>query len=432
MKELKFVDVGEGITEGHIVKWLFNNGDAVKEDQAVVQIETDKAVVSIPAPISGTIKIAAKEGTDVKVGDMLAYIGSAEELSSVSASQPPQQAAQPQATAVQQAQAPKPEEQAGEILATPSVRKLARELGIDLGNVSGTGPHGRIMETDLKGAPGKPAASAQASQQQQLQPQQLQKPRQGATSFSEAQASMLKGIEAKHGEDVERVPLSQTRKAIARNMELSWTMPRAVHMDLIDATVLASMVEKEKPNAQKLGVKLTFLPFIIKATVEALKESPRFNSSYDPEKQEILVKKYYNIGLAAESEDGLKVVVIKNADKKSIIELAKEIEDLHKKILDKTISIDEMRDSSFTITNIGSLGGGFLSVPMINYPDVAILGIHLIRPMPIVEGGEIKVGKVLPFSISFDHRVVDGAEAVKFGNALIKYLEDPDFLEMIG
>ena len=144
------------------------------------------------------------------------------------------------------------------------------------------------------------------------------------------------------------------------------------------------------------------------------------------------MKKYYNIGLAAEAQDGLKVIVIKGADKKSIIEIASEIEALHKKILDQTISIDEMRDSTFTITNIGSLGGGYLSVPMINYPDVAILGIHLIRDMPVVDNGMIKVGKVLPFSLSFDHRVVDGAEAVKFGNALIKYLEDPDFLEMLG
>ena len=153
--------------------------------------------------------------------------------------------------------------------------------------------------------------------------------------------------------------------------------------------------------------------------------------SYDHETSEVLLKRYYNIGLAAEAADGLKVIVLKDADKKSIVEIAKETDALHKKILDNTISIAEMQDSTFTITNVGSLGGGFLSVPMINYPDVAILAVHLIRDMPVVKDGAVAVGKVLPFTVTFDHRVVDGADAVKFGNALRGYLEDPEFLDMI-
>ncbi len=203
-------------------------------------------------------------------------------------------------------------------------------------------------------------------------------------------------------------------------------------MDIINATSLFKMVAKEKPNAEKLGVKLTFLPFIIKATVAALKENPSTNSSYDHDKQEIIVKKYFNIGLAAEAPDGLKVVVIKNADKKSILDIAKEIAVLHDKIKNQKITIEEMRDSTFTITNIGSLGGGFLSVPIINSPNVGILGVHMIRDWPVVVDNKVEVGKILPFSLVFDHRVVDGFEAVTFGNALIKYLEDPDFLEMLG
>lgn len=214
-------------------------------------------------------------------------------------------------------------------------------------------------------------------------------------------------------------------------MELSWTIPRAVHMDLIDATHLFGIVEREKQKALNIGTKLTFLPFIIKAVIEALKENPRFNSSYDKEKQEIIVKKYYNIGLAVEADDGLRVAVVKGADRMSIMEIAQEVESLGKKVKDKSISIGEMSDTSFTITNIGSLGGGYLSVPMINYPDVAILGVHLIRDMPVVNDGKIVVGKVLPFSLTFDHRVVDGAEAVRFGNAIKRYLEDPEFLEML-
>ena len=180
------------------------------------------------------------------------------------------------------------------------------------------------------------------------------------------------------------------------------------------------------------GIKLTFLPFIIKATIEALRENPRFNSSYDHEKLEIILKKYFNIGLAAEGPDGLKVVVVKNADKKNISQIAGNIQDLSNKVKSQEVSLEDMSDSTFTITNIGSLGGGYLSVPMINYPEVAILGIHMIRDTPVVINNEIKIRKILTFSLSFDHRVVDGAEAVHFGNALKRYLEDPDFLELIG
>ncbi|MEM3019710.1 MAG: dihydrolipoamide acetyltransferase family protein [Candidatus Micrarchaeaceae archaeon] len=408
MKEIKFVDVGEGITEGHIQKWLVEDGSEVKEDQPVVQVETDKAVVNLPAPISGLIKIVAKAGTDVKVGDMLAYFGTADELKSL----PPASAAQnnapsvtQQKPAIQKTVAPAAAAEAREVLATPAVRKLARDLNVDISKVVGTGPSGRIIENDVRAFASKASSVP-------------------VPKFSEVK-------EEAHEGDIERQPMSQVRKAIARNMELSWTIPRAVHMDLIDATHLFNIVEKEKQKTKDAGVKLTFLPFIIKATIEALKENPRFNSSYDKERQEVIVKKYYNIGLAAEADDGLRVAVVKGADRMSIIEIAQEIERLGKKVKDKSISIDEMTDTSFTITNIGSLGGGYLSVPMINYPDVAILGVHLIRDMPVVKDGKIVIGKVLPFSLTFDHRVVDGAEAVKFGNAIKGYLEDPEFLEML-
>ena len=413
MKEIKFVDVGEGITEGHIQKWLVEDGSEVKEDQPVVQVETDKAVVNLPAPISGLIKIVAKAGTDVKVGDMLAYFGTADELKSLpsaSAAQNNAPSATQQKPAIQKTVAPAASPaaaaaEAREVLATPAVRRLARDLNVDISKVIGTGPSGRTIENDVRAFASKASSVP-------------------VPKFSEVK-------EEAHEGDIERQPMGQVRKAIARNMELSWTIPRAVHMDLIDATHLFNIVEKEKQKTKDAGVKLTFLPFIIKATIVALKENPRFNSSYDKEKQEVIVKRYYNIGLAAEADDGLRVAVVKGADRMSIIEIAQEIERLGKKVKDKSISIDEMTDTSFTITNIGSLGGGYLSVPMINYPDVAILGVHLIRDMPVVKDGKIVIGKVLPFSLTFDHRVVDGAEAVKFGNAIKGYLEDPEFLEML-
>lgn len=411
MKELKFVDVGEGITEGHFQKWLVKDGETVKEDQSIAQIETDKAVVNLPAPISGVVKQVAKEDSTVKVGDTLAYVGTADELKNAKSQQPASvQATQgqtPQAKPVQQAQVQQPNAAPAEIMATPYVRKFARDNNIDISKVIGTGPEGRILENDIKNILSQKPA--------------YQKP---IPKFSEL-------LEEQHEGEIERIPMSQTRKAIAKNVELSLSVPSFAHMDLINATALYDIVKKEKPNLEKLGVKLTFFPFIIKATVEALKENPNANSSYDHDKQEIIVKKYYNIGLAAEAPDGLKVVVIKDADKKSIIEIAKEIQDLHEKIKNQTISIEEMRDSTFTITNIGSLGGGYLSVPIINSPNVGILGIHLIREVPVVDNGQIKIGRQMPFSLVFDHRVIDGAEAVKFGNALIKYIEDPDFLEML-
>ncbi|MDE1833480.1 MAG: 2-oxo acid dehydrogenase subunit E2 [Candidatus Micrarchaeota archaeon] len=408
MKEIKFVDVGEGITEGHIQKWLVKDGDKVSEDQSIVQVETDKAVVNVPAPIDGIVKIAAAEGSTVHVGDLVATIGTAAELAGIAKGQPAQQrqaAAVPPAKA--QAAAPVSAKKERETLATPSVRKLAHELNVDISQVIGTGPNGRIVENDVRSF-----ASKGTVQQRPV------------VKFSEA-------LEAQHKEDIERIPMSTTRKAIAKNMELSWTIPRAVSMELVDATDLFNRVQKEKETVMKeQNVKLTFLPFIIKATIEALKENPNFNASYDHEKLEIIRKNYYNIGLAAEAPDGLKVIVVKDADKKSIIEIAKEVAELGERVRNQTITIEEMRDSTFTITNIGSLGGGFLSVPMINYPEVAILGVHLIKDMPVVKNGKVAVGKVLPISISFDHRVVDGAEAVHFTNAVKKYLEDLDYLEM--
>ena len=414
MKEIKFVDVGEGITEGHLQKWLVKDGDNVKEDQAVAQIETDKAIVNIPAPVSGKIRLVAKENTGVKVGDTLATVGDGAQDAEPKKTAPAaeknvQQAPVAQTTAAHVTTVPNADVagETKELLATPYVRKLARDLGIDLSKVAGTGPQGRVLENDVKTFANNGAV-----------------PKKLVPKFSEV-------LEEQHVEEIERVPMSQLRKTIAKNMELSWTIPRAVHMDIADAGHLFEIVKGEKDNAERSGFKLTFLPFMIKAVVEALKESPRFNSSYDHEKQEIIVKRYYNIGLAAESPDGLKVVVIKNADRKSISEIAKEIMALHKKVLDNTISLEEMHDGTFTITNIGSLGGGYLSVPMINYPEVAILGVHMIREAPIVQDGKIVIGRQLPFSLVFDHRVVDGAEAVKFGNAFKRYIEGREFLEML-
>ncbi len=405
MKEIKFVDVGEGITEGHIQKWLVNDGDAVKEDQPIFEVETDKAVVSMPSPIDGFVKIVAKAGTTVHLGDTIAQIGTKDELANAKVAPAQQAVPQKQPAQKTEIQAPSSPQQR-EVLATPYVRKLAKDMNIDINSVVGTGPGGRILDTDVKNFTAKGGAAV---------------PQKAAEAAPKMPA-------VKYGGEVERIPMSQTRKAIARNMEAAWTIPHAAHMDLINATALFDLVAREKPEfAKEKSIHLTFLPFIIKATIAAMKENPNFNSSYDKENSVIVRKNYYNIGLAAEAPDGLKVAVVKNADSKTITQLAKEIQDLGEKVKNRTITLEEMQDSTFTITNIGSLGGGFMAVPMINYPNVAILGVMRIRDMPIVEDGMVKIGKIMPFSLVFDHRVVDGAEAVSFGNALIKYLEGQTF-----
>lgn len=410
MKDIRFVDVGEGITEGKIQKWLAKDGDQVKEDQSVAQVETDKAVVNVPSPIAGTIKINMKEGSTLHIGDTLAWIGAPDELKGAAAASAPAAPPQPKPAAPQakgQPAAQNAPAQSKETIATPSVRKLAEELHVDLSTVTGTGPHGRILENDVR------AITSQTTQKSA--PQQ---------KYSEA-------LEESHSNEVERIPMSMTRKAIARNMEESWKTPRATHMDLINATELWNLVGKEKEKMKKEQVHLTFLPFIIKALVKALQENPHFNASYDRDKQEIIVKKYYNIGISAEADDGLKVLVVKGADKMSIAQMAKKIAELADKARNKTITIDEMRDTSITVTSIGSLGGGFLAVPMINPPDVAIIGVLEIRDWNFVQDGKSVVGKVMPFTVTFDHRVVDGAEAVKLGNAFKGYMENPEFLEML-
>ncbi|MCL5106059.1 MAG: 2-oxo acid dehydrogenase subunit E2 [Candidatus Marsarchaeota archaeon] len=424
MKEVKFVDIGEGITEGHLIKWLAADGSEVKEDQPLAQIETDKAVVNVPSPTSGIIKIAAKENADVRINELLAYVGSKEELEATQSNansnipMPPAQAAEIQAKSAAQQSAEQKAVMANQqiqVIATPFVRKLARDMNVDILKVLGTGQNSRVSESDVRSfaaSISQPAAQAAATEK-------LMPPAPNAK-------------QAETVEQIERIPLTQTRKAIARNMEESWKIPRAVHMDLIDATALYDIVSREKSRfLTQFNAKLTFLPFIIKAAVEALIENPRFNASYDAAAQEMIIKKYYNIGIAAEASDGLKVIVLKDCDKKSIKQLAQEIQGLHNKLNDNTITMQEMKGNTFTITSIGSLGGGFLSVAMINPPDVAILAVHFIKDMPVAVDGKVEIRKVLPISITFDHRAVDGADAVKFGNAIKAYIEDPDFLEIL-
>lgn len=434
MKEFKFPDVGEGIHEGTVVKWHVKEGDTVKTDQAIVDVETDKAVVELPSPASGTIlKINFHEGTVVNVGDTLVVIGTPGEAVG-SAPQSPQ-AKEAQKTA----QAP-PIASPGGILAAPSTRKLARELNVDITKIRGTGPAGRISDDDVKAASGsaQSAGAGQATRQpagavQQVAAQAAGRPAQSqipaqpqapgpAGTAQQGAAGIIKTADG----DI-RIPMTGIRKTIAERMLYSKThIPHACGMDFADVTKLVSIREREKRIFEP-AVHLTYLPFVVKACVVALRKYPSFNALFDNDANELIAKKDINIGIAVETPEGLMVPVIKNADRKSVVDLAAEIDRLAALARERKLKLEDMRGATFTITNVGSVGG-FFSTPIIDPPQVAILGMHRIKDMALVVNGYVAARKAMGISICFDHRVIDGAIATEFMNVVMKHLEDPDLL----
>ncbi len=399
MVDIKFPDVGEGITEGTLVKWLVKMGDEIKADQAVAEIETDKAIVEIPTPKAGKVsKLYGKEGDVIKVGSTIASLAIPGEEIKPAEIKPEE--IKPVEIKPEIKPVIKPPEVPPRVLATPATRRLARELGVDISRVAGSGPGGRVTDDDIKKfAEVRPEIKPEA-----MPPEALP--------------------EIKLAE--ERIPVKGIRKTIAERMVKSlFTAPHVVSMDEADVTELVNLREKEKKTAEEKGVKLTYLAFIIKAVTVALKQHPYLNASLDAQKNEIVLKRYYNIGIAVDTPEGLMVPVVKNADQKSIMELAKEAEVLAEEARSRKIKLPDLKGNTFTITNIGSIGGIF-STPIINPPDVAILGVHRIRDMPVVINGEVKIRKILPLVLSFDHRVLDGAQAARFMNTLIEHLKDPD------
>lgn len=391
--EFKLPDIGEGVAEGEILRWMVKEGEKVKEDQPLVEVMTDKVNVQIPSPRTGTVaKILAKEGETVKVGQTILVI--AEEGEALSIPQKSEEVRK------QEAQPIKKEERvsAERVLATPATRRLARELGVDITKVVGTGPGGRVTDEDVKRA-----ASLQGEAKQIVE------------------SKVVTAPSAKE----ELIPLKGIRRTISERMIKSkHTAAHVTHVDEVDMTELVLLREAFKGSAEKRGVKLTFLPFIIKAVIPALKEYPFMNSSIDEESGNIILKKYYNIGIATDTEQGLIVPVVKEADKKDIFELASEIERLANKARSGTLTLDEVHGSTFTITNIGAIGGLF-ATPIINLPEVAILGINKITKRPVYRDGKIEVRDIMYLSLTFDHRVVDGAYAARFTSKIIEMIQDP-------
>jgi pyruvate dehydrogenase E2 component (dihydrolipoamide acetyltransferase) len=411
--EFKFPDIGEGLTEGEIVRWLVKEGDVVKEGQPLVEVETDKALAEIPSPRTGVIlKIMAKEKEIVKVGQVIVVIG---EKGETVAPVPPrpksvgvvgelEEAPEEVATPPARVEAAKPALVSEHVLAAPAVRALAKELSIDIGKVQGTGPEGRVLEKDVR-----QAGEAKA------------KPAEEVKEVKKVKKYDLYGY-------VDRIPLRGVRRSIAKAMVKSkYTAPHVTAMDEADVTELWKIREKEKKAAEKKGIKLTILPFIIKAVVAGLGEHPYLNASLDDENEEVILKKYFNIGLATDTPEGLMVPVVKNAKDKSILQLAQELTQLAEKARNRTVDRADLKGGTFTVTNYGAVRGIY-GTPIINYPEVAILGIGKMKETPVARNGKIVLRKILPLALSFDHRVVDGAEAARFLDTVITHLEDPDLI----
>ena len=427
--QFKMPDIGEGIHEGEIVKWFVKPGDKVQEDDVLCEIQNDKAVVEIPSPVEGTVQeVLVGEGTVATVGQVLVTFDAPgyENLQFKGddhAEEAPKQAEAPAAPA-QEAAAPaaqgEPQAEVDpnrRIIAMPSVRKYAREKGVEIRLVTGSGDNGRVLKTDIDAfVNGGAAAAPQAAAQ---------------TPAAEEAPKAAAPAPIPQGEYPEtREKMSGIRKAIAKAMVNSkHTAPHVTLMDEIDVTKLVAHRKKFKEVAAAKGIKLTFLPYVVKALTSALREFPVLNTSLDDATNEIIHKHYYNIGIAADTEKGLLVPVVKDADRKSVFTISNEINELAGKARDGKLAPNEMKGASCTISNIGSAGGQWFT-PVINHPEVAILGVGRIAEKPIVRNGEIVAAPVLALSLSFDHRMIDGATAQNAMNHIKRLLNDPELLLM--
>ena len=541
VREFELPDVGEGVAEGEIVSWLVEPGDEVSEDQPVAEVETDKAVVEVPSPVNGSVKeLHAEAGAVVPVGEVIVTFA-------VEGEDVEDEAVEKDATAESDGEAVETGEEidtsdaeaaddgaaipasegrsSGRVFAAPSARRLARELGVDIGRVEGSGPAGRVSEGDVRAAAGNgqgspPATEPTASESESAGGDsgstigQADTGSEASTGAATAETETGSGAEAEagagagatgtattaniaerdrtlaapatrrvareldvdldrvpaseqrngeafvssdavreyaeaqrkaqeadaqavsagdetgtgDGERGERVPYQGIRRTIGQAMERSaYTAPHVTHYDTIDASALVETRERLQPVAADRGISLTYMPLVTKACVAALREFPFLNSSLDEEAEEIVLKGEYNIGVAVGTDAGLMVPVVEAADQKGMLQVASETNELVEKARDRSISREEMRGGTFTITNFGAIGGEYAS-PIINYPETAILGLGAIEERPVAIDGEVLARPTLPLSLSIDHRVIDGTTAARFTNRLGEYLEEPRLL----
>lgn len=445
--EFRLPDIGEGIHEGEIVKWFVKAGDEIDEDDILCEVQNDKAVVEIPSPVKGKVtEVLVSEGTVAVVGDVLVKLdapgyedlqfkgdhgeekteaqvqstlenGQEVEKEPVSASKNQQPATKTEVKETSQEVKPEPKGDT-RVIAMPSVRKFARENEVNIADVNGTGKNGRILKEDIEtflsgDQKVEDTSTAVAEEKEKVQ---------------ETKASAPVNLEGEFPETREK--LSPMRKAIAKAMVNSkHTAPHVTLMDEVDVTELVAHRKKFKEIAAEKNIKLTYLPYVVKALVSTLREFPALNTSYDDESNEVIQKHYYNIGIAADTDKGLLVPVIKNADRKSVFAISDEINSLATKARDGKLSPAEMKGASCSISNIGSAGGQWFT-PVINHPEVAILGIGRISEKPVIKNSEIVAAPVLALSLSFDHRMIDGATAQHALNHIKRLLSSPELLLM--
>lgn len=435
--QFKLPDIGEGIHEGEIVKWFVKAGDKVQEDDVLCEVQNDKAVVEIPSPVAGTVEeVLVGEGTVATVGQVLITFDAPgyenlkfkgddhdEEAPKEEAAPAGAPAAEASTTNNGVAETQPAVDPNRRIIAMPSVRKHAREKGVNIALVAGSGKNGRVLKEDIDAFLNGGAAPAAVEAT----------PAATAEVATEAVSETAKPAPTPipQGQYPEtREKMSGIRKAIAKAMVNSkHTAPHVTLMDEIDVAKLVAHRKKYKDIAANKGIKLTFLPYVVKALTSALREFPALNTSIDDATSEIIHKHYYNIGIAADTEKGLLVPVVKDADRKSIFTISNDINELAGKARDGKLAPDEMKGASCTITNIGSAGGQWFT-PVINHPEVAILGIGRIAEKAIVVNGEIVAAPVLALSLSFDHRMIDGATAQHALNHIKRLLNDPELLLM--
>jgi len=436
-------DLGEGLTEAEIVAVLVREGDVIAEDAPLLEVETDKAQVEIPSPMGGRVeKIHVSPGQTVKVGTVLVTFaddgasaqpagaaGDAAQRKPTAA--PPRRAAPGQSSPApaEPSAAPRPSAgpapAAGPVAATPATRRLARELGVALPGVRGTGPGGRIVDDDVR------AAAARAGQPTAVAPAERAKP---AAPAAPAKPLAGVGLEPpplprfEQWGPVERTPLSHLRRTIAERMTLSATLiPHVTHFDRADITDLDAIITRNLEAARAQGVTLTLTGFLLKATALALRSHPQFNASLDPAAGEMILKRYYHVGVAVATERGLIVPVLRDVDRKPVLEVARELGALAQRVREGKATLDDLRGGTFTITNIGALGGT-AAIPIINYPEVAILGVARARQEPVVRQGQIVPRLILPLTLTFDHRIADGADGARLATDIVQRLEAPERL----
>ena len=512
VREFELPDVGEGLTEAEIVRWLVEEGDRVSEDQPVAEVETDKAVVEVPAPVNGTVRdILAEEGEMVPVGTVIITFDVEGRADTEAETKRDEAAGAEEGTAEPGTAESGTETDSGSAggrtFAAPSTRRLARELGVEIESVAGSGPGGRVTEADVRaaaeepesaeaetgteatGAPesavrrvgdgedsqesvGTDARSADAADRDRtlaapatrrladdegvdidavptdrrkdgepfVTPEEIEAyaERQKRAQAADAEAVSAGGEAAETdretaasaqapGED-ERIPYRGIRRTIGQQMERSKsTVPHATHHDEVDVTALVETRGRLRERAEERGSDLSYMPFVVKAVVAGLKEYPILNSRLDEESEEIVLRGEYNVGVATATDAGLMVPVVEDADRKGLLEIADEMNELVGKARDRSISPEEMRGGTFSITNFGAIGGEYAN-PIINYPETAILGLGAIKEKPRVVDGEVVPRHVMTLSLAVDHRVVDGADAAQFVNTVKEYLRSPELL----